>query len=332
MMARGTVRRHRQGLTRGVSSEVSLPNLFDKRSEPEEVVQLAPLEAADVELLPVAERGQVGPPGERTDALECLKVGKGAPAEADELLGVEPGFEILEAIGDGVGGLLEGGQVEQFALGDDRGDLANRDQQDLLSFSDGNALKVESWASLDGWERGGEKAWRCLPCRVGLEFSLFESLLDTVEGLAQASSRNRFQEVVDRVQFKGIDGVIVEGGDESDQRGLLGRQPSDDAQSVNLGHLEVEQSKIGRTFFNHPERFGPIGRLPNEVDILEAAQDRGEKRASWSLIVGDHDPNASIHRLVLLPSAATSVLIFRQERNWQCREFVRGVRRLNHER
>ncbi|CAM5254004.1 hypothetical protein SGLAM104S_02885 [Streptomyces glaucescens] len=79
-------------------------------------------------------------------------------------------------------------------------------------------------------------------------------------GFGEAFLADGFEDVVDRLEVEGLDGEVLVGGDEDDQRGAgeAGEQPGQ-VESVEAGHLDVEE--------DHVDRLGTVGAgLQGAVD------------------------------------------------------------------
>ena len=60
---------------------------------------------------------------------------------------------------------------------------------------------------------------------------------------SQSRARYGLEEIVDGVQFEGLDGVFVEGGAEDDLRPPRTKRP-DDLKAVRTGHLDVQENSV----------------------------------------------------------------------------------------
>src|SRR5438445_513310 len=84
-----------------------------------------------------------GPYGATPEAVRVSMIGaQRAAAQPDELRRVEPRLQIFEAIRNRVALVPDRRQAQQLALGDDRRDLRDRDNEDLVAAADGNAFEV----------------------------------------------------------------------------------------------------------------------------------------------------------------------------------------------
>ena len=100
------------------------------------------LDAADGELLAVGQRRHRRAARHRADADDGVDVGEGAASEPHETPRIEARLERVQAMRNGVALARERGQVQQLALGDDRGDLSYRhDDEHVVAAADRNALE-----------------------------------------------------------------------------------------------------------------------------------------------------------------------------------------------
>ena len=77
-------------------------------------------------------------------------------------------------------------------------------------------------------------------------FDALQLLLRAGEGLAEALAVERLEQVVDRVHVERAQRVAVVGGDEDDERHLVGADRVDHVEAVGAGHLHVEEHQVGR--------------------------------------------------------------------------------------
>ena len=89
----------------------------------------------------------------------------------------------------------------------------------------------------------------------GDDFSVLHSLLRTIQGFTKSCLLDWLQQIVNRVHFERADGVFVVGRDERDERHRLPLQHSDDANSIDLRHLPVQQRQIGLLPLDKCHRF-----------------------------------------------------------------------------
>src|SRR5690606_38478492 len=80
------------------------------------------------------------------------------------------------------------------------------------------------------------------------------------------------------------DTCVREGGND-----LTGRR-----QPVPPRHLDVHQDYIGTLPGRHPDGLGPIRRLADDVDVVDALEDQPEPGPDHVLVVGQHDPDHDV--------------------------------------
>src|SRR5688572_20159117 len=76
------------------------------------------------------------------DFCNQIDVGEGAAPKSDEPRRIETALQILETERDRVSVITNGGDVEQFTVRHDRGDLLNRDDHHFLAVANWNPLQV----------------------------------------------------------------------------------------------------------------------------------------------------------------------------------------------
>ena len=128
--------------------------------------------------------------------------------------GIEPRFEILQPVGDGVALVLDRREVEQLAFGDDRGDLRDRQDDDLVAPPDRDPLEVRRPRATTRTRRSRRSTRAAL---LGDDLGVLDPLLRAVERLAQAGLVDRLQQVVDGVHLERAHRVLVVRGDERDR-------------------------------------------------------------------------------------------------------------------
>ena len=83
------------------------------------------------------------------------------------------------------------------------------------------------------------------------------------------------EQIVDCVDLKGADGVLVEGGGEDDlrQRHLAVEQFFEDGESVEAGHLDVEEDDVGLVGADELYGFDAVGALRENFDSAGALEE-----------------------------------------------------------
>jgi hypothetical protein len=107
--------------------------------------------------------------------------------------------------------------------------------------------------------------------RFGLRrFLELETIANAAKSLAKARSGRRLQEIIDHVELVRALRVIV-AADEGDERHGLFQHP-DNLKATNIRHFDIEEHEIRVQAVDHFYRFDAIGRLANDLDVLESAQ------------------------------------------------------------
>jgi hypothetical protein len=116
-----------------------------------------------------------------------------------------------------------------------------------------------------------------------------------LEGLLQAHGFDRFEQVVDGIHLKCLDGVLVEGCHENQRRRLipLFEQPPRHLEPPEPGHLDIQEHQVGFVSFYSGERFYPVGGLANHFDIAELVELVTELLASQLLVVDDKNSHST---------------------------------------
>ena len=224
-----------------------------------------------------------------------IHVSEGASTEADEPLGIEPSFEIFQAVIDRVAVALDRFEMQELAFGDNRRDLRHRDDDHLAPAANGNALDVaRSRHRVIGVNR-------CPDARalIGSHLVPFDALVGAGERLAQAPLVDRFEQVIDRVHLERTHRVLVKGGHERDQRQVALLQHAHDTDSIELRHLQVEQREIRGLALDDRHRLLAGSRFTDHDDILAGPQQRHQKCPRRTFVIRDHHPQPRRHLLHL---------------------------------
>ena len=88
-----------------------------------------------------------------------------------------------------------------------------------------------------------------------------------VHGGLQPGGGEGFEEVIEGVDFKGGDGMLVVSGDEDDG-GQAGRgQGAQDIEAADLGHLDVQKHEVGAAGADEVDGVGTVGAFAGNLDI-----------------------------------------------------------------
>ncbi len=104
--------------------------------------------------------------------------------------------------------------------------------------------------------------------------------------LSKALLVERLQQVVDCIDFERAQGVLVIGSDEND-RGQTCFGGFDQLKAVQLRHLDIQKSEIGREFPYGFARVHAVGTLANDPDVRLRRQQLAQPLARQSLVVYD---------------------------------------------
>ncbi|VXA82623.1 hypothetical protein AERO8C_140115 [Aeromonas veronii] len=89
-------------------------------------------------------------------------------------------------------------------------------------------------------------------------------LLEASEGLGEPGGLHRFEQVVEGVLFKCLNGIFVKGGDKDDAG--QGVEHGDQLHAAQLGHLDIEEHHIRLEALNKRLRLDGVGRFPHDLD------------------------------------------------------------------
>ena len=129
-------------------------------------------------------------------------------------------------------------------LGPQKHDVAHRHQHDAIALRDRQVLA----------RRARRPHQALAPRRTGSERFL--------QRRREAHGAHRFQEVIERVQLEGLDGMLVVRSDEHHRgRALECAHVARKLEPIHAGHADVEQQHLGAARRQSLERFDAVGRL-----------------------------------------------------------------------
>ena len=162
-----------------------------------------------------------------------------------------------------------------FLLGAQEHDVAHRHQQDAVALDDRQVFPRR-----DGGAR------QLLAPRGGGSRSFFQRGRESL-------GAHRLEQIVERVQLEGLDGMPVVRGDEDDARRLLERsEVARHLEPAHAGHLDVEQQDLRAARRNALHRLEAVACLADDVgrqlarDVVEQLLQPFARRR---FVVGDED-------------------------------------------
>ena len=111
----------------------------------------------------------------------------------------------------------------------------------------------------------------------------------------EAIAAKRLQQVIDGVDFKGPDCVIIVGGDEDD--GGAGADQLEDFEAIELGHLDIEENEVGLQFGDGFYGFEAVGAFGGDFDFGMGSEKFAQDLAGELLVVDDYGANFLVGRL-----------------------------------
>ena len=185
----------------------------------------------------------------RTTRLEIYDVGA---VDADEAFGVEAGFEADDGLLLQVLFAFAGqGHVVVLRFG-------------VVELSDGNQSDARAVAHDDAVEELFGRASGCGEVGGGRHF-FADAGFCAIESGIKAFAADRFQEIVDGVDFEGAHGVLVVSGDEDD--GSFGADEFENVEAGKLGHLHIEKNQVGFVLGDGFDGFEAVGALGDHFDF-----------------------------------------------------------------
>jgi hypothetical protein len=128
---------------------------------------------------------------------------------------------------------------------------------------------------------------------VGVDGAV-DALADAVKGFAEALFGEWLEEIVDGVDFKGLERVLIVGGDEDDGGCVLGRKAGDDLEAVLLGHADVEEEEIGVLGVRGEDCGFAVAALADDLDVFVRAQEADESAACERFVVDDEGADHAV--------------------------------------
>ena len=115
----------------------------------------------------------------------------------------------------------------------------------------------------------------------------------------EAGAVKGLEEVVNGVDVKGADGVLVIGRGEDDlgervgflaggEAGLVAvKQALDDGESVEAGHLDIEKNQVRMVLLDEVNGFNAVGSLGEDFDASDFVEEEAELVAGQLFVVDD---------------------------------------------
>jgi hypothetical protein len=217
------------------------------------------------------------------DFLDVMDVDEIGAVRAPEGVGGESVVELFKgavvggafdiASGDGDESTFDGSEDEIFGVDE---------QHALLGFD-------QDFAGLRGGRLGGGELRDELFEALGGTDGGLDFTLGTLNGFGDASLVEGLEDVVHGVDVEGLDGVLVEGGGEDDVRNFEFALDEffEDAETVETGHLHVEEDEVGRVLLDEVDGFQAVLALTEEIDFREGFEEEREFFASGLFVVDD---------------------------------------------
>lgn len=112
---------------------------------------------------------------------------------------------------------------------------------------------------------------------------------DFVDRLGKAFFVERLEEVVDRVQFKRLDGIFVVGRGKDDEGDMVPLQARGDLNAIEARHFDIEKRDVGFQFFDVFEGIEAVFGFVYHLDAVIFCQHPHHFLACGRLIVGNQN-------------------------------------------
>ncbi len=128
--------------------------------------------------------------------------------------------------------------------------------------------------------------FRCHVCRQAA--ALANAEFGPFQGAREALRAERFKKIVHGVGIEGAHGVLVVGGDEDDRR--TGVDQLQNLESVQLGHLNVQEHDIRRGFRNSLHGLEAVGAFGRNFDFRVGTEHFPKETARQRFVIDDYGP------------------------------------------
>jgi hypothetical protein len=219
------------------------------------------------------------------DLLDEIDVDDGGAVDAEELRGVELLFKALEGFAD-LEGALACVEACVVAKGFDAFDLGDRKEADAAVLCDGDAREEGRFG---GAAELGEEELE----GVGVDGAV-NAFADAIESFAEAVGREGFEEIVDGVDLKGLERVLIVGGDEDDGGRAFGGEAGDDLEAVLLGHADVEEEEVRVLRVRGEDRGLAVAIFADDLDVFVRAQEADESAAGERFVIDNEGADHAV--------------------------------------
>ena len=116
---------------------------------------------------------------------------------------------------------------------------------------------------------------------------LGQPLADPVERRRQPVLLDRLHQIIDRLRLERAQGMFVIGGDEHEQGRLDLHHPRNHRETVEAGHLDVEEDEVGLVGLDRPDRLAAVGGGGDDFHVVMRLQAQAEALRRQRLIVDE---------------------------------------------
>ena len=95
-----------------------------------------------------------------------------------------------------------------------------------------------------------------------------QTLAHALQRVGKAGFLDRLHQIVDGLRLERANGMVGIGRDEHEQRRFDFHQPLNDGKTVESGHLNVQEHKIGLVRLDRPDRFAAVHATVDDLDIF----------------------------------------------------------------
>jgi hypothetical protein len=219
------------------------------------------------------------------DLVHPIQVDDGRAVSAEELGRVQPRFQVGQRATDGKRSLCD---VDDHLL------TFDADPIDLARVQYAHTIPIAHRQPGQIMSLGGQvlqqrrqlrgKALRRACVRIAHPG---QPLLGAAERRFEALAAERFEQVIQCVDLKGTDGILIVCGDKDDGRGRL--QRLDDAETIQTWHLNIQQHQIGGQGLDHLQRLYAVPGLTDDFCGLDLGQQAAQPLPRWRFVVHDKD-------------------------------------------
>ena len=120
-----------------------------------------------------------------------------------------------------------------------------------------------------------------------------------LERLLEALAPERLEDVVDGAHVERTQSVMVVRGHEHDRGDPVRADALEDAEAVEIRHLDVEEHEVGPELLDRDDGLATVAALPDDLDAGFVREEGAQALAGEGLVVDDEGPHDGAHHSVI---------------------------------